>query len=44
MGAVETRAFIPAGDDAYWCPLSAVQHPPDVWAGYLVPIWRGNHR
>lgn len=41
MGAVETRAFIPAGDDAYLCPLSAIQLPPNVWEGYLMPIWTG---
>jgi transposase len=41
MGAVETRAFIQAGGDAYLCPLSAVQLPPDVLEGYLVPIWTG---
>ena len=28
MGALETRAFIQAGGDAYRGPLSAVQRPP----------------
>jgi transposase len=41
MGAVETRAFIQAGGDAYLCPLSAVQLSPDVLESYLVPIWTG---
>ena len=41
MGAIETRAFIQAGDDAYRCPLSAIQLPPNVWEGYLMPIWTG---
>jgi len=41
MGAVETRAFIQAGGDAYLCPLSEVQLPPDVLEGYLVPVWTG---
>ena len=41
MGAIETRAFIQAGDDAYLCPLAAIQLPPNVWAGYLMPIWTG---
>jgi transposase len=41
MGAVETRAFIQAGGDAYRCPLSEVQLPPDGLEGYLVPVWTG---
>ncbi len=41
MGAIETRAFIQAGDDAYLCPLSAIQLPPKVWERYLKPIWTG---
>src|SRR5215831_11762523 len=40
-GAVETRAFIPAGGDAYLGPRSAVQRPPDVVASSLVPVWTG---
>jgi len=38
---VETRAFIPAGGDAYLGPRSAVQRPPDVVASSLVPVWTG---
>jgi transposase len=36
-GALETRAFIHAGGDDYLCPLSEVQRPPAVLAGYLAP-------
>jgi transposase len=42
MGAWETRAFIQVGGDAYLCPLSEVQLPPDMWEGYLVPVWTGH--
>jgi transposase len=38
MGALETRAFIRAGGDDYLCPLSEVQLPPAVLAGYLAPV------
>src|ERR671931_1213270 len=41
MGAVETRAFLQAGGDAYLCPLAEVQRPPEVLEGYLVPVWTG---
>jgi hypothetical protein len=41
MGVIEPRAFIQAGADAYLCPLSAIQLPPNVWEGYLRPIWTG---
>jgi transposase len=37
-GALETRAFIHAGGDDYLCPLSEVQRPPAVLAGYLAPV------
>ncbi len=39
MGALETRGFIHAGGDDYLCPLSEVQLPPAVLAGYLAPVW-----
>ena len=42
MAALETRAFTQAGGDFYLCPLSELQMPPDVLAGYLTPIWTGN--
>ena len=41
MGALETRAYIQAGGDYYLCPLSEVQLPPAVLAGYLAPVWTG---
>jgi transposase len=41
MGALETRAFLQAGGDYYLCPLSEVQLPPAVLAGYLAPVWTG---
>jgi transposase len=41
MGALETRAFIQAGGDYYLCPLSEIQLPPVVLAGYLAPVWTG---
>ena len=39
MGALETRAYIQAGGDYYLCPLSEIQLPPAVLAGYLAPVW-----
>lgn len=41
MGALETRAFLQAGGDYYWCPLSELHLPPRVLEGYLEPISRG---
>ena len=41
MGALETRAFIQAGGDAYLCPLAEVQLPPAVLESYLQPVWTG---
>ena len=41
MGALETRAFIQAGGDAYLCPLAEVQLPPAVLESYLPPVWTG---
>jgi transposase len=38
MAALETRAFIQMGGDAYLCPLAESQLPPDVLEGYLVPV------
>jgi transposase len=39
--ALETRAFLHAGQDFYLCPLSALQVPADRWEAYLAPIWTG---
>jgi transposase len=33
LGALETRAVLQAGGDDSWCPLSALQVPPEVLAG-----------
>src|SRR5262245_22167951 len=41
LGALETRAFIQAGGDDDRCPWSESQRPPEVWAGYLAPVWTG---
>ena len=41
MGALETRAFIQAGGDTYWCPLSETQLPPAILADSLTPVWTG---
>jgi transposase len=41
MAALETRAFVQAGQDFYLCPLSAVQVPAAEMAAYLRPIWDG---
>jgi transposase len=41
MAALETRAFLHAGQDYYLCPLSALQVPADLLEAYLAPIWTG---
>jgi transposase len=41
MGALETRAFIQVGGDAYLCPLAEVQLPPRVLEDYLRPVSSG---
>ena len=41
MAALETRAFLHAGQDFYLCPLSALQVPADLLEAYLAPIWTG---
>jgi transposase len=41
MAALETRAFLHAGQDCYLCPLSALQGPADLWEASLAPIWTG---
>jgi transposase len=41
MGALETRAFIQAGGDAYLCPLAEVQLPRRVLEAYLEPVFSG---
>jgi transposase len=40
MGAIETRAFVQAGEDHYLCPLSKVQLPEEQLAGYLESVWK----
>jgi transposase len=42
-GALETRGFIHAGGDHDLCPVSEVQLPPAVLAGYLAPVWTEEH-
>ena len=41
MAALETRAFLHAGQDGSLCPLSALQVPADRLDAYLAPIWAG---
>src|SRR5215510_5076772 len=41
MAALETRAFLHAGQDFYLCPLSALQVPADLLDTYLAPVWTG---
>ena len=41
MAALETRAFVQAGQDFYLCPLPAVQVSAAEMATYLQPIWDG---
>jgi transposase len=41
MAALETRAFLHAGQDFYLCPLSALQVPAALLDAYLAPIWTG---
>lgn len=41
MAALETRAFVQAGDDFYLCPLSQTQLPPEELEAYLAPVWDG---
>ena len=42
MGALETRAFIQAGGDAYRCPLAEVKLPSAVLEDYLAPARAGH--
>ena len=41
MAALETRAFLQAGQDFYLGPLSALQVPAERLEAYLAPIWTG---
>lgn len=41
MAALETRAFLHAGQDGYLCPLSALQVPATLLEAYLAPRWTG---
>lgn len=41
MAALETRAFVQAGDDYYLCPLSETQLPAEELARYLESVWSG---
>jgi transposase len=40
MGAIETRAFVQAGEDHYLCPLSKVQLAEEQLAAYLESVWK----
>jgi len=42
--ALETRAYLQAGDDYYLGPFSKVQIPDDALESYLQPVWAGNQR
>jgi transposase len=44
LGALDTRAFVQAGDDFYLCPLGLVQLPAEVLATYLTPVWTGEQK
>lgn len=41
MSSLTTRAGVAFHRDFYLCPLSALQAPPDVIAGYVVAVRRG---
>ena len=41
MAALETRAFLHAGQDFSLCPLSALQGPADLLEASLAPLWTG---
>src|ERR671917_458564 len=43
MGALATRAGVAFHRDFYLCPLSAVHVPPEVLAGYVAAVARGEH-
>jgi transposase len=39
--ALETRAYLQAGEDYYLGPFSKVQIPDEILEGYLQPVWDG---
>lgn len=41
MAALETRAFVQAGEDFYLCPLSETHLPLAVLEAALAPVWAG---
>jgi transposase len=41
MAALETRAFVHAGQDYYLCPLAQSQLAPEELQAYLTPVWTG---
>ena len=43
MGSLATRAGVAFHHDYYLCPLSAIQAPPDVIAGYVAAVARGEY-
>jgi hypothetical protein len=43
MGALATRACLPAGGDDDLCPVSERHRPPAVLADDLAPVWTGAH-
>lgn len=44
MAALQTRAFIGAGEDFYLCPLSETQLQKEVLEDYLVSVFSGQQR
>ncbi|HSH80904.1 MAG TPA: hypothetical protein VLA19_20425 [Herpetosiphonaceae bacterium] len=43
MSSLATRAGVAFHHDFYLCPLSALQAPPEVMAGYVDAVARGEH-
>ncbi len=43
MASLATPALVAFHRDFYLCPLSAVQVPPEVLAGYVAAVGRGQH-
>jgi transposase len=44
MAALQSRAFIGAGEDFYLCPLSETQLPKEELEGYLAAVFSGQQR
>ena len=43
MGSLATRAGVAFHHDYYLCPLSAIQAPPELIAGYVAAVARGTY-